>query len=212
MKPKFIVFDLDDTLIYEIDYLKSAYQEISRILGRPEEYESFLELYFKGENTFKFIETQYGIEISELLSSYRNHFPTISLVDGAQEVLEFIKSKGYKLGLITDGRSKTQRNKLKATNIEHLFLEIIISEEFGSSKPAIENYLIFEEKYPGHEFYYIGDNFNKDFISPNKLGWKTIGIVDNGHNIHKQNTETTIDYLPQIKIKHLADLIQENLI
>lgn len=29
MKNKYIIFDLDDTLTYEIDYLKSAYYEIA---------------------------------------------------------------------------------------------------------------------------------------------------------------------------------------
>jgi putative hydrolase of the HAD superfamily len=29
MKDKYFIFDLDDTLVYELDYLKSAYKEIA---------------------------------------------------------------------------------------------------------------------------------------------------------------------------------------
>lgn len=55
-----------------------------------------------------------------------------------------LKQKGYKLGLITDGFSITQGNKLKALDIENLFDIIVISEEFGSKKPDLRNYELFE--------------------------------------------------------------------
>jgi putative hydrolase of the HAD superfamily len=123
---------------------------------------------------------------------YRNHKPTIKLVKEASGFLEKLRTKKIKMGLITDGRSISQHNKLKALEIEYYFTDIIISEEFGSEKPNINNYLFFEKNYPGHTFYFIGDNTSKDFIIPAKLGWKMICIKDNGFNIHKQELNFSV--------------------
>jgi putative hydrolase of the HAD superfamily len=46
--------------------------------------------------------------------------------------LKQLKANGYKLGLITDGRSISKRKKIKALNIEKYFEYILISEEFGT--------------------------------------------------------------------------------
>ena len=49
---KVVVFDLDDTLISEYDYLKSAYEEISNLVerGNPSLLNTMLELYNLGSN------------------------------------------------------------------------------------------------------------------------------------------------------------------
>jgi len=39
--------------------------------------------------------------------------------------------------------------------------------------------------YPGKEFWFIGDNTSKDFIVPEKLGWRTICLANCGDNIHQ---------------------------
>ena len=59
----------------------------------------------------------------------------------------------------------------------------------------------------GHRYFYIGDNPQKDFITPNELGWTTIGLMDNGQNIH---TQTSIggNYNPQFWINDITELIK----
>src|SRR5690606_34560020 len=110
------------------------------------------------------------------LKWYREHMPEIKLREGVIEFLEELKNHQVPLGLITDGRSISQRNKLKALKIEGFFDDIIISEEFGSEKPDPENYLYFVNKYGKRDYYYIGDNTGKDFLIPARLGWNIICI------------------------------------
>jgi putative hydrolase of the HAD superfamily len=44
----------------------------------------------------------------------------------------------------------------------------------------------------------MADNLKKDFITPNFLGWKTVGLLDNGKNIHYQSHENMdIEHQPQ---------------
>jgi putative hydrolase of the HAD superfamily len=60
------------------------------------------------------------------------------------------------------------------------------------------------------EYVYIADNTQKDFVTPNKLGWTTICLLDNGHNIHKQNFELSKEYLPQFRINSFEEIILTN--
>jgi putative hydrolase of the HAD superfamily len=208
MIQKTIVFDLDDTIVSEIEYLESAFKEIARDLDITNDrlFEEMLGWYQNNENVFlrlqdKFITTS----IWDLKNRYRTHFPNFNPKSKNRELLIELKKQGHFLGLITDGFSITQRNKLKALDIESIFDLIIISEEFGSEKPNEDNFTIFKQ-FNTRDNYYIGDNFQKDFITPNKLGWITIGLIDDGRNIHKQNFILGINYLPKIKIKELTDL------
>ncbi|MDM1391404.1 HAD family hydrolase [Myroides marinus] len=205
---KVVVFDLDDTLIKELHYLESAYKEIALKVDSSNAslFDKMLVLYYRGENVFKWLTEEYSTaEVSQLLDWYRNHYPNLSLVDGAKEVLSYCKEQNWILGLITDGRSITQRNKLKAIGLVDYFDLVIISEEFGSMKPTLANFEIFNQ-FEGIR-YYIGDNVKKDFITPNKLGWISICVLDDGDNIHKQNFELEDNYLPKFKVRELAETI-----
>jgi putative hydrolase of the HAD superfamily len=82
---------------------------------------------------------------------------------------------------------------------------VVISEEFGSSKPAIENYQYFEAKFPGRQFAYVGNDVTKDFLAPNGLGWQTVGLVHNDRHIHlPPKTEVAARALPHDWIERLA--------
>ena len=83
---------------------------------------------------------------------------------------------------------------------------IIISEEFGSEKTDERNFVVFMNRYPGADFLYIGDNPKKDFIVPNRLGWKTVVLEDDGRNIHKQEAVPK-EYLPQTGINVFEQLL-----
>ena len=190
----FFVFDLDDTLFPEVEFLKSAYLDISLKLTPFTEaqiYEEMLERYQKKENVFEWILTLYQhkmphLQMDWLLREYREHYPKIVLADATASFLKRLSQASVPMGLITDGRSITQRNKLRALGIEKYFTDIIISEEFGSEKPDERNYLHFSNHYPGKNFYFFGDNTSKDFIVPIKLGWNTICLKNQGNHIHNQ--------------------------
>jgi putative hydrolase of the HAD superfamily len=196
LKPNsFFVFDLDDTLYQEIDYLQSAYKHISKYIQTATNeniYDLMLELYKSKKNVFQWIVSSYNkidsrITMDFLLQLYRQHEPDIKLNEEAKHFLQILQDKNIPAALITDGRSITQRNKLKALGISNYFKDVIISEEFGSEKPDERNYLYLEKKYAGKNFYFIGDNTAKDFTVPLKLRWFTICLKDKGGNIHNQD-------------------------
>lgn len=202
---KVVCFDLDDTLYKEIDYLKSAYREVanyaakhchgcsdSPIILAAKAYDAMLVAYKNGENAFERLNRFLGIDlpISECLQIYRNHKPGISLSENVGQTLDTLKANGDIIGLITDGRSVQQRNKIEALGLSRWIAneDIVISEEFGSEKPSPANYEYFMKRYPEcSDFTYVGDNLQKDFIAPNALGWTTVCLLDDGRNVHKQD-------------------------
>lgn len=209
-----IIFDLDDTLYKEIDFLKSAYRVIADNLeihfGLSNLYNIMYALYSQKKDVFQEIIQDFRLPLlkEDLLSMYRNHVPHISLSMETKRTLDILSSH-FPIGLITDGRSITQRNKIHSLDLmiylrknEH----IIISEEYLSSKPSIRNYRYFQELYPGKQFVYVGDNVEKDFVAPNGLGWTTVCLLDDGRNIHGQSFEKPIEYLPQFRIKSIEDI------
>jgi len=208
MKNKALVLDLDDTLYAEIDFLYSAYQHIAFRLA-PEQSETLfnrlVELYHRGENAFQYLVKQYDVDLPTLLDWYRFHIPQIRLFPHVEEQLNRLKAD-YRFALITDGRSVTQRNKVKALGLEPLLDFMVISEEVGSEKPSINNYRLVQDALQCEHYIYIGDNPKKDFVTPNKLGWKTICLRDRGTNIHKQDFEILHEFLPHFYMSDWSDL------
>ena len=182
-----IVFDLDDTLYNEMEYLRSAYIQIAKKLDFENWQVLFARMYslFRSKkDVFEFVSTKYDVDKTGLIQEYRAHVPKLNLFDGVLETIEQIRAKQGKIGIITDGRKSTQRTKLKSLGILDLIDKIVISEEIGSEKPNKRNYIAIEEAFKDCTYFYFADNLRKDFISPNKRGWSTIGLVDNGLNMH----------------------------
>ena len=195
---KAIVFDLDDTLYQEIDFVRSAYNyiqnfillkykiDISPITNKAIKdlkirlYDEIIKQTYLTESTFP---------LNQYLILYRYHYPNLSINQDLISFLDTLKNQ-YLLGLITNGRSVTQRNKLRALQLINFFDTIIISEESGYSKPQPENYKSFEILYPEcKQFIYIGDNSNIDFKYPSiSEKWTPICLLNKGENIHKQDS------------------------
>ena len=204
------VFDLDDTLYSESDFEKSGIEYVYNTFDiKHIELESIV------ANRKNWIEkiindSNNHITLQMVLDIYRNHIPSIQLYKDSKVFLEKMISQGNEISLITDGRSITQRNKLRALGIESYFTNIIISEEINSEKPSEYNFKIVMNNKHTENYIYIADNPNKDFITPNKLGWTTICLLDRGQNVHKQNFNLSKEFLPQSSINSFDEIILQN--
>lgn len=172
-----VIFDLDDTLYSEKDYVRSGYKAIadkfpsvenlaSKLYKAFEEKHPAIDFVFENEGIIDFKD--------KALEAYRSHMPNISLYSGVYEMLVRL-GKTKKLGLITDGRPAGQRAKIKALGIENLFDCIIVTDELGGVEYRKPNGKAFELMskelgVPYDEMVYVGDNIKKDFTAPEKLG------------------------------------------
>lgn len=201
---KVLVFDLDDTLYKEIEFVSSAFNYITEFLWLRNRIDisSLAKDLIKDKRITLYDEMMLKFDISpqdfaleKYLELYRFHYPKLNVNKNLIELLKNLKKDGFKTGLITDGRYVTQRNKLNSLQIINFFDTIIISEQTGISKPHPHNYKLIESKFIESDvFYYIGDNTDKDFIYPSKnKKWLSICVLDNGLNIHKQDSKFIFD-------------------
>ncbi len=182
-----IVFDLDDTLYKEIDFLRSAYKEIAQSIDQKNWHILFgymFALYQEGQNVFEILSQKYGGDVRQLIEQYRNHKPVIYLANGATDLIKSIKHKEGKLAILTDGRSLTQLNKIRALGLDNTIDQFFISEDLGTEKPHENNFRAIENHFATRNYWYIADNFKKDFVTAKARNWNTIGLIDNGLNIH----------------------------
>lgn len=181
---KAIVFDLDDTLYSEKEYVKSGYKAVSEILLEVKNAEAKLWKAFKEKKpAIDELLLSEGIYSNELkqkcLEVYRYHQPDIHLYDYVAEMLLQLRQQGFSLGIITDGRPEGQRAKIKALELERVFDHIIVTDELGGveyRKPNEKSFVLMRDLL-GIEYVemcYVGDNVKKDFIAPEKLGMKSI--------------------------------------
>ncbi|MBP1995573.1 HAD family hydrolase [Paenibacillus eucommiae] len=185
-----IVFDLDDTLYCEKEYVISGFQEVDRWirihLNRQGFFEQAERLLYQGHKGNIFdkvlqtlrIEHDYSI-IREMLTIYREHLPRIKLYEDALWALQYVSSKA-RTGLITDGFWAAQRQKVIALGILPFFNHIVYSDELGRAcwKPCPLPYIKMTESLGilPSACVYIGDNPQKDFITAKCLGWTTVQV------------------------------------
>ena len=172
-----VVFDLDDTLYNEIDFVKSGFQEVSSYLQNKSYYEFMLEVFNKegsGKVFNKLVERFHiDIPISKLIEVYRFHTPAINLPKESIDLLEF--SKKYQTALISDGHYIMQQNKFYTLGL-HRYIEYpLFTDFYHTKKPNIKPYQMVMDHFKNErKFIYISDNPKKDFVAVDKLKW--IGI------------------------------------
>lgn len=210
------VFDLDDTLYQESDYQASGFLEvlrqIERIYGKNLERELDKLIEQGSPDVLHGLCVAAGLPDTvkqTLLWIYRLHMPDISLSEDAKVAISFIHENSAGFAILTDGRSFSQRAKLSALGLTDV--PVYISEEYGDQKPSHLRFEAVMRDMPNKQYAYVADNPKKDFFAPNRLGWKTIGLIGSEKNIHAQHYENISgEYLPSVWIDCLFDL--ENLL
>lgn len=220
---KAIVFDLDDTLVSEYDYIKSGFQEVAKFLNRKHNISSdkvfneLIELLEKNSSYIfnRFLDLnsiKYNKEdIAELVSIYRNHKPDIDFFEDVGSALNKLRETGYKLGIITDGYKETQRKKIEVLNLQKYVDYIIITDELGREywKPHRKSFEIMKEKLnvEFNEMVYIGDNPEKDFYIKNIFPITTVRIKRNNKNFNSMKgyfEDIREDYLVRNLVEFLT--------
>lgn len=181
-----VIFDLDDTLYSEKEYVRSGYRAIAEQFPAVERMEEKLWAAFQeGRPAIDEVLRSEGLFSEETkqhcLSVYRFHEPDIHLYEGAEELLRRLRAEGYRIGLITDGRPEGQRAKIRVLHLEDLVDHIIVTDELGGvayRKPNPAAFTKMKELLgvAYDRMCYVGDNIKKDFMAPEALGMRSIWI------------------------------------
>ncbi len=185
---KAVVFDLDDTLYSEKEYVRSGYRAVAAMLPQVEGADAKLWKAFENrKSAIDELLADEGIFTEDLkrkcLEVYRYHQPDIHLYEGVVKMLTDLRKQGFAIGVITDGRPEGQRAKIKALDLESYVDHIIVTDELGgieyrkpNEKAFVQMKVRFGVEYV--EMCYAGDNTRKDFIAPEILGMKSIWFIN----------------------------------
>jgi putative hydrolase of the HAD superfamily len=96
----------------------------------------------------------------------------------ALEILQYLKDKGYKLHLITNGFEAVQWRKLRSSGLVGYFEEVITSEKSGSVKPnkAIFEFALTRTGATLEESIMIGDNQDADIQGALNMGMACVFV------------------------------------
>jgi putative hydrolase of the HAD superfamily len=181
-----VVFDIDDTLYLERDYVRSGFRVLGGWARRWLGIESFEEAccteFESGRRStiFNAALAACGQEavpevISCLVELYRGHQPDIALLPDAAAAIERLKGD-HPIAIISDGPLASQSRKVEALGLTSVASPILLTGIFGQtfSKPHTRAFAHAAEHIPANRYVYIADNPAKDFAGPRQLGWSTI--------------------------------------
>lgn len=191
-----IVFDLDDTLYPEEQYVLSGFRAAARSFaarwdrlegGAEGFFERAVKRFASGQRiaVFDDILQEMGIspslgDVASLVQAYRTHEPEgLELHVDAKAALQALNGRVV-IGLLTDGYLMSQRSKIKCLGLESLCDAVVCTDEFGRErwKPHPHCFEAMQQRLnvPPAAIGYVGDNVAKDFVAPNALGWATFCI------------------------------------
>jgi putative hydrolase of the HAD superfamily len=194
-----LVFDLDDTLYLEREYVRSGFEAVghwaARHLGISDFGERAWRLFEGGRRSvvFDVLLRESGwnpspMLIAQMVEVYRTHSPRISAPPDAIDCLSSFHGTGI-LALISDGPPTSQQLKLRALKLEQFFEIVVFTGVWDQTfaKPHARSFQLVQARLApcDKRFIYIADNPRKDFIAPAALGWKTVRVRrPNGLHAH----------------------------
>lgn len=217
-KPKCVVFDIDDTLYLERDYVRSGFIAVSEWAREALGVNSFFDESWKRfegghrGNIFNRVLEALGIVPSEelvrtMVSIYRSHDPAICLLSDSEECLRSFNGKAF-IGIISDGPLLGQQRKVGRLGLTSRSNHIILTQSLGIeySKPHPRAFLQMQHlaNSAPEACIYIADNPIKDFIAPGRLGWQTIRIRRPG-GLHC-DLNCSEDARPSIELNDLREV------
>jgi putative hydrolase of the HAD superfamily len=208
--PDAVLLDLDDTILDDSGCVESCWTDACRVAAQrlPELDAALLhrqitehagwwwgdpDRFRRGRLDLRAATSEIVVEVlnrlgyndtdtaSETANLYRDLREVRARVhDGAIETIEWLRSHGVSLGLMTNGAGPAQRAKLERFGLVKYFDAIVIEGEFGCGKPdrRVFESLLASLRVAPEKAWAAGDNLEFDVLAPMELG--IYGIWVNG--------------------------------
>ena len=118
------------------------------------------------------------IIVNGIITYHNTKFAMLKLQPDSFAILLYLKSKGYKVGLITNGKEFKQWEKLIRLGLYPFFDEIVTSESVGVEKPDAKIYQIAMDRLnvtKGTSIM-VGNNFDVDIMGEYNAGMQSMII------------------------------------
>lgn len=218
-----ILFDLDDTLYAERDYVHSGWMAVARWAAcrwganASEVFASFVEIAGRVPQLPVFdtwlseaaFDTEPETCIRSMVEVYRGHVPCIELDQSVREMLTDLR-RSYRLGVVTDGYYQTQHQKVAALGLRDLVDVVVISDQWGREywKPHPRPYLhaLAELRCQPSEAIYVGDNPLKDFLGARRAGVRSLQI-EMPEGVYAKHVPPSREHEPDMRVGNWEELV-----
>jgi putative hydrolase of the HAD superfamily len=227
-----VIFDLDDTLYLEGDYVRSGFNAIAQWLASKNprrdgralkwvlmdvEWDLWSEFNLDSQHAFERYAVKWvkknpnsGMLPEELAGMmteiYRDHQPEIQPCADVTQALTRL-GRDCKLGLLGDGEPAREQQKLDRLGIGHFFSKVIFT---GSNpawpKPSSDGFCAMIDSLAcrAAESVYVADDPAKDFDGPCELGMRTVRIRRPGSRCETQEPAPGAE--PELTLTNLIGL------
>ncbi|MGM9800234.1 MAG: YjjG family noncanonical pyrimidine nucleotidase [Muribaculaceae bacterium] len=123
-----------------------------------------------------------------------------TLVPGARTLLEHIKARGLKIGVLSNGFKEVQFDKLRSGGVLDMIDCIVLSDEIDINKPdrRIFDYALQKAGTTAEHSIMIGDNPDTDIKGALNAGWRAVFFNRNNLPIEFGKDVTTVNDLRDI--------------
>jgi putative hydrolase of the HAD superfamily len=190
-----VLLDLDGTMLDRENSLRVYFhrqvKRLAELVGQIP-YMPYIQRYMeleahghgdKGE-AFDRIEAEFGLANGSgaiLLQDYHAHFPDICVpFPRLHQTLAECRRRGWKLGIVTNGRPQSQNPKIDGLGIRDYFDTILISATEGVRKPDAEIFNLALQRLDANaaQTVMVGDNSQADIAGAQGAGIKGIWLRD----------------------------------
>ena len=117
---------------------------------------------------------QFPLEINDVFLDFCASKPGV--VDGAHELVGYLRSKGYRLHICSNGFHEVQYKKLASSGLDKCFDTVVLSEDAGANKPS-KLFFDYAFQLTGAQpetTLMIGDNYQTDILGAQQAGLAVI--------------------------------------
>jgi putative hydrolase of the HAD superfamily len=216
-----LIFDLDDTLYPERDYIRSGFRAVGEWAERRLNLSQVivgaeLQALFDGgfqRDAFQWWLSEKSLPdslLTEMVEAYRSQTPRIAFYPEVESLLDELRSK-YRLGLLTEGRRAAQQAKVRALGLDRWMEAIVILGENDRAdwKPSRTPFdrILEMLSVAARQAAYVGDNPRKDFRGAREVGMLTVRIRREG-GLHAGEEPASAEDAPDREIRTLEGLLR----
>jgi len=218
-----VLFDLDDTLYPEMEFVESGFRAVGRYLCsryplKQQQLVSRMLDILQRDGRGKVFDTllqELGIysadQVKTLVYVYRSHQPALHLYEDVLPILERLRRERLHLGIVTDGMVSVQRSKIAALGLHTLSDVIVCTDELGKEywKPSGVPFQVALQllQVSPTDAAYVGNDVGRDFAGPNSLGMLTIRIDRPARCRSRSESPPELSYEADVTVEHLTEIV-----